>query len=363
MNKLTNPNLVNLSNTLLRHYGARSYHPAIPEVLEALGSHRKIAVFLFDGLGESILLAHPKAASFILANRFLSIESTHPATTVAATTAFLTGKSPIETGYLGWSVYLKDRGLPLEVFPNTDARTGQKVGEANLMESLSPQKRLDALLSEAGVKARFLMPYPVDPKGATSFEDEFREADQFYLNGGEFLYAYFTEPDHSLHENGVNALKVDRVIRKLTRGLKKFVKRHPDVLVLSMADHGMRDIELEDLASCPEILQILEGPLSIEPRTRAFFVKPGMEKEFESLFKAHFPDYRLEKADDLINDGYFGDGAINPFARSLLGQYVAIAKGPKSLYNSADSPLPKMKGHHAGESPEEMRILLGLFNR
>jgi predicted AlkP superfamily pyrophosphatase or phosphodiesterase len=40
-------------------------------------------------------------------HKLMTIHSVNPATTVACTSALLTGKNPIENGWLGWSLYLE----------------------------------------------------------------------------------------------------------------------------------------------------------------------------------------------------------------------------------------------------------------
>ena len=97
--------LVNLSNSILKHFGTNTFHNTIPEIDELLKDHKKVVAVLFDGMGQNIVRKHLKENSFIRKNYVTTINSTFPPTTAAATTAFLTGKYPIETGWLGWAEY------------------------------------------------------------------------------------------------------------------------------------------------------------------------------------------------------------------------------------------------------------------
>ncbi len=119
--KVHNENtLVNLSNSILKHFGATCFHESIPEIDELLKGHKKVVAVLFDGMGQNITRLHLKENSYIRSNYVTTINSTFPPTTAAATTAFLTGKYPIETGWLGWAEYFKDYDRKVLLFAGTD---------------------------------------------------------------------------------------------------------------------------------------------------------------------------------------------------------------------------------------------------
>ena len=111
--------LVNLSNSILKHFEAESFHESIPEIDNLLKGHKKVVAVLFDGMGQNIVRKHLKENSFIRSNYVTTINSTFPPTTAAATTAFLTGKYPIETGWLAWTEYFKDYDRNIILFKNT----------------------------------------------------------------------------------------------------------------------------------------------------------------------------------------------------------------------------------------------------
>ena len=57
--------LINLSNSILKHFSCETYHDTIPEVDEVLKGHKKVVVVLFDGMGKNIIRKHLKENSFI----------------------------------------------------------------------------------------------------------------------------------------------------------------------------------------------------------------------------------------------------------------------------------------------------------
>jgi len=354
--------LVNLANSLLAHAGSATHHASIPEVDALLAKHDKVMVVLLDGLGSFVQESNARESAPLLNHKFMEIRSIHPATTVAATTSFLTGKYPIETGWLGWSLYLEEANRNINVFPGTDSATGKRYSEQRIMYRIAPIETIDEQMAKAGAKAELLFPDEVRPTGYRSVREAYRRADRFFEEGGKFFYLYFNEPDHYLHHYGIKAREVKRYIAFAAERIERFAKEHPDVLMLVIADHGHMPVINRDVACYPTITGLLRHPISIDARTISFAVKPGLEKRFESEFEKHLgKHFALHKAQDLLDSHYFGEGEINPLAPSILGDYVAIAKDDSVLY---DSRLEhhKHKAHHSGESEAEMRINLAVWN-
>ena len=107
-----NNNIVSLSNSLLKHYGIKPFHPTLGVLDEVLAQGKKNIIFMIlDGLGENILKKHLKEQSFLRRHCVGTISSVFPPTTAAATTSFHSGLYPIEHGWLGWMPYFKDINL------------------------------------------------------------------------------------------------------------------------------------------------------------------------------------------------------------------------------------------------------------
>lgn len=355
--------LVNLSNAILSHYGITPFHAPLSEALSLFKGHRKIAFFLFDGLGESPLNRNKKAAKRFLSHAFGTILSVNPATTVAATTALLTAKFPLETGYLGWSLYFEELGYPLDVFPNKRSGTHEPAPIPNYMGHVCPTTKIDVLLREKGIKAKLLFPRSIETNGPKSPKEQFDAASSFFDEGGEFLYCYFPEPDHAMHEKGVANRKVRKIIRNMGKMVSRFAKRHPDVLVLTLADHGMVDTILRDLSAYPSLKECLYRPMTFEGRTANFFVKKEKKEEFEETFKRLFPSFFLIRKEEILEKGYFGEGEPSPRSLSFIGDYLALSYENEVLIESDNKPVHLTKGHHAGITPEERKILLCAWNK
>ena len=360
--------LVGFSSSILKHYGVTPFHESDPRIDKLLAGHKKICVFLFDGAGKYNLSLYPRTNSFILEHSKVTINSTNPPTTVAATNAFLCAKWPIETGWLGWTEYIPELGFPLCVFPDTNDLTGEKVDYyhdgSHFFDKYCPLTKIDVLLRNKGINAKLEYLYPLGgEKAPKNYKDMAKKATEFFRNGGEFLYSYTPHPDHEMHTYGVKNIHVWNEFRKINKMLKKFAKENPDVLVISMADHGLIDVEYTDISKHEDLLECLSGPISIEGRNCSFKIKENKKSEFERLFEQYYPSFVLLSKKDVEEMGIFGVGKKNEHYDSMMGDYLAIALGKYVLYSSKQNPKKFiLKGNHAGQSKEEREINLSFYN-
>lgn len=365
------PNLVTLSNSILAHFGAKTFHDSDPVIDEVLKGHKKVAVMLFDGLGEYIFNNYPRTSRYFIKHKVETSHSVNPATTVACTTSFLTGQYPIETGWMGWSLFFNDLNCPVDVFTNRESLSGNYLGEGSAMFAKCPHKTLDDLIKDAGGRADLVFSEPIrgnsNPHSGYSTLGEMVDyGSEFFSKGDGFLYMYWPNPDSTLHDYGVNNWHVRREIRRIKKAVSSFCKKNPDVLVLTIADHGLVDVTYRDIAAFPDIYSHVSRPLSLEPRSTSFCVKEGEEKAFEEAFSRHLGgDFALFSRKQILDMGYFGEGEKNEYADSFLGDYVALATGSYCLFNSLDGKEHRhfQNAHHAGATKEEKEILIAAFNR
>lgn len=357
--------LVNFSCSLLHHFGAPITHKTIPEVDEALLGAKKVAVFLFDGSGKYNLSLYPHTTKFVREHALMTIHSVNPATTVACTTAFLSAKFPIENGWLGWSLYFDEYKANIDVFPNRYSSNGEKVPDDNVMDKKCHYINLAEQLASVGVKAKLMFQYPVNgDDGPKNFKEANKKASDFFADGGQFLYGYFPEPDHSEHKYGVKSFHVRHKMASFVRFLKKWTKEHPDVVTFSFADHGLINVTYRDLDDFPDITDCLAKPSSIEGRTPTFFIKEGRSEDFKQAFNKHFgDDFYLMDRDEVFNSGYFGEGNPCLASKEFIGDFVAVSMGKDLLLQkSLFTKIHLQKGHHAGGTKEEREVLLAVYN-
>ncbi len=366
INAIDNQNsLANLANSILLAFGAETFHNDIKEVTAILKNRKRVCAVLFDGMGKALLKETAKGRKAMENHTLAHIQSVNPATTAAATISFLTGRFPRETGWLGWSIDLPEYGGPVDVFPNRLSKDGTYLGEKSIMREVAPLVTLDQLLAKAGVRTRLAFPDPIENGSYTDLKEMGKTLDEFYEGGDGFLYLYYEQPDSSAHHYGPKDRRVKRQIDKALSFVEKAAGKHPDVLFLVLADHGLLEVGYRDIAAYPALHGLLRRPLSLEGRTRALYVQEGKKEEFAKLFEDYFGDaFYLVDSRELFDRGYFGEGEPHPRALSFLGDYIAIAKGHDLLIDSTFGPdLRVIKGHHAGNSKEEKEICLLAYNR
>lgn len=359
--------LVNLSNSILKHFGLETYHPSIPSVDKMLEGNKQIVVFLFDGLGEAILNKHLDEDNYMRLNVRHRLSSVFPPTTVAATNAFLNAKYPLETDYLGWTEYFKEHpNQPIEVFTNRFKldNTSSPLPGIN-SKHLACFNIIDTINAHAldKTRAHLLHCYPVDKKGPRLLSSFMKKAYKLAKQTeNSFVYAYWTNPDHTLHHKGVDSKAAKRVVRKINRLFVRYTTKpkNQDVLTFAIADHGLIDVKpINLLKEHPEFEKMLAKPWAIETRAASFFIKDEYKQEFKKFFNEYYGDkFELYSKEQVLKNNIFGLGKPHPMVDLSLGDYLAVATSNYHLIFPDEEPFV---AHHAGATDEEYTIdLIGV---
>lgn len=353
-------NLVNIANSILKAYGLKTYHETyqpLDELLKKNGvPNRKFCLILLDGFGSSIQYIHRHYAPFIYEHRLFKITSVFPPTTVAATTSLLTGKYPMETGWMGWTEKFPMFSRPITVFPSTF------IGSANVSAPTSwellPTLQLDQLINAKGkYKAEKIMGFTLQPPTA---KNHFLQT-ALRLKDVDFLYSYWTDPDATLHEFGVHSAEVENVVHELDEEVKKLTQMYPDVLFITLADHGHIDVQYLPIADHPDFMDCLSfKDFGMEARAASFYVKKGREKEFRSLAEKYYGDkFYIFSNEEIVSKQLFGEGIENQYYRYIAGDFLLVAKDKWTLYQPTAAYL---KANHAGSTSQERYINLAVYN-
>lgn len=369
--KVYNENsLVNLANSILKNFSAETFHETILEVDELLKGHKKVVACLFDGTGQNIVHMHLKQDSFIRSHYVKTINSTFPPTTAAATTSFLTGKYPIETGWLAWDEYIEEYDKNVILFRSVDFNTGNsliKDGEEHIAERLFPVNRLFELIERdnKNAKAKNISRYPISPDGPKTLNSGVRKVNKFLKNNEEcFIYFYWDAPDRAMHENGIEHKKVRKEVYRAQKFLEKVTKKNPDTVFIFLADHGHVNTNYFDICEHNDIYSLLDKPLTLEKRSPSFFVKKEKQDEFKNLFNKYYGDYfELLSKEEVLKIKLFGEGKPAKGVEKTFGDFVAIAKKNYGMIASKElAYIDTFKGHHAGGTDEERLIDVSIFN-
>jgi len=368
-----NHTIVNFSNSILKHFSAPTWHESVPEVDQVLRGHNKVVVMLFDGLGKYIMEKHLRQHGYMRSHFLTTIEATFPPTTVASTTGFLSGKFPIETGWLSWSQYFEDYGCDIEVFKNTRSYDGSLVRDKNnsILFEKCPYENIFQQIKKANPNVKVIGLFP-DEVNRGKGPKSLKEARQLITqnlkdNNQTFIYFYWTLPDGKIHHYGVMHPCVHHVIKQIQRFTKKVTKANPNTIFFSFADHGLIDVKYFDICEHEDMRSLLSQDMSFEKRVINFFVKPDKKKEFQNLFNKYYGRYfELMDRESVFKDELFGKGTPHPLSYKFIGDFIAIAKDIYCLYASKEMTPEKFvphKGHHAGGTKKEMEINISVYNR
>ena len=354
--------LVNFSSSIMKYYGLTSEYPthALTDYLLSK-KYRHIVLILLDGMGYKIVEDDLSNGSILKTNQIMKINSVFPPTTAAATTALLTGKAPIETGWLGWHEYLNDEDPSIILFKNKEYR-GEKDFTKFKVEDVLPKDLFYNNLKRT-VKA-----YNVGPSWsenpAESFEDALNKVKEI-INKDEqnFTYVYWDDPDYTIHEYGTTSSVTKVLLRDIEDKITKFNEELPDsTLVLILADHGLIDCEPIDLSQYPDFLNTLRKPWGGESRFTQFYVKKGKDDEFKELFKKYFGEhFTLYTKKELLDSKLCGLFTPHEIVKYALGDYCAIATDEYCFVDKIDENT--FKAVHAGLTKEELEIPVIMLKR
>ncbi len=354
---------LNISATLAEFLGVPNKNATLPILKQELAKGYKNVVFIcFDGLGIYPMEKNLSEDDFLRKHIKQTLVSTFPSTTTNATTSLMENQLPLEHGWFGWSVYFKNMKRNINIFLNTDSWTDEKIEITN-----SPLGKLDYYFDYAQSEYQINSVFPgyvkvahEEKNNTFSDEQEFFETIEKVCNraGKQFVYAYYPDPDATMHDFGVTSKEAKSVIKSISANMKKLVSSTKDTLFVVTADHGQIDVEgYVELYKDKKLYGMLEIYPYLESRAIAFKVKKGKQKAFEQYFTSKYgEDFKLLKTADLLKQNYFGSFGDKA---ELLGDYIAT--GTYTHKQALLTPAsPKFKGHHTGLT-EEMEVPLILI--
>ena len=377
--------LTGLANSILKRFGIPPVGPTLPPADMLLEKHRRnTVVLLLDGMGKSVLEGNLEEGGFLRSHLVDTYYSVFPPTTVAATTSLLTGLDPCGHSWLGWDCFYPDIDKNVTVYFNTIQGTKEPAADYPVAETICPYKSILERINEAGGVAYGVSPYmepypkvgrpakpdshrPSDlsgpskpdvtlPKTWKQIVDRVRELCEY--PGEKFIYAYWEEPDHTMHNSGCFSKSTRRVLRRIESRLVELAEQLTDTQIIITADHGHINSRGVALESYPQITDCLVRMPSIEPRALNLFVKPGRESEFEHLFEEAFgEEYILMSREEVLKKKLFGNSEEHEQFRRMLGDYIGIAVSDLTIYRT-EKDAAKHIGVHAGLTEDEMVIPL-----
>lgn len=356
--------ITNLAGSVLEKFGIREEgRQGLKKLNPYLEKdYENIVVILLDGMGTSIVEKNLDPDGFFRTHMRGSYSSVFPPTTVAATTSMLSGLNPCRHGWLGWDCYFPKLNKNVTVFTNTESGTDIPAADFPVAATYCGYESIASMIRAGGGQAYevtpFMEPFPQD------FEEICRRIKSLCERPGKkYLYAYWTEPDHTMHEKGCYGDESVRVIRKLEEQVEALCEELENTLVIVTADHGHADSDGVAIVDYPRIMECLVRMPSIEPRALNLFVKEEKKEQFEYEFRKEFAKkFLLWTREEVLRSKIFGTGARHPDFPEMLGDYLAIAVSDLSVYNTREE-ADSFIGVHAGLTKDEMLIPLIVIER
>ena len=370
--------LVNLANSVLKHFGAETTAATLPAADDCLaGNRRNVVLLLLDAMGVSVMEKHLAADGFFRSHLKSTYSSVFPPTTVAATTSVLSGLYPNEHGWLGWDLFFPELDKNVTVFTNREQlkekenaapAAGREWSTDSLAEPLPaaefnagfkylPYRNILDKINDAGGRAFASMPF-LPPFPDTLEKVLARVKDLCEEPGRKFIYAYWNEPDSTMHRTGTMSAETHDQVLSIEEKVKELASGLSDTLLLVTADHSHMDSRNLCILDYPEVLECLVRMPSIEPRTLNLFVKEECMEAFPEIFRKHFGDaFLLLTREEVLEEKLFGTGNDRPGLPEMIGDYVALSVSDCSLFNT-HYEAQMMPGGHAGLTAEETRIPL-----
>ena len=375
-----NHSILNLITSILKNYEVETKYNTLEKIDKLLEKqYRNVVLVILDGMGENIL-KNISPNGIFSKNKIDEITSVYPSTTTAAMTTYYSGKPPIETGWIAWSQYFKEYGRNIDVLPERDSYTGEKLKVKNQkISDIIGYKTVYEQIKEqnSNIETYEIMPSYCEKKTkltmtANTVEEMCESIVTLCKNTqNKFVIAYNDNPDGIIHKNGCYSEETKKFVLEAEQEFEKMLQKLKctNTLIILSADHGHQDInETIDILELKEIQECLIMPPTLESRMIGFFVKYNKRKEFEDIFNKLFQDkYILYSKEDLLKSNLLGYGNRHKKIEDFIGDYIAIAVSDVRInigtYLSREMKHPdEKKSTHCGLTKNEMEVPLIVFD-
>jgi len=373
--------VLNFISSVLRAFGIDILYKPLPYIDSGkLAEKRNVVLIILDGMGYN-LYENIKREEDFENSTVRKITSVFPPTTASAITSIMTGKSPLEHGIIGWTLFFKEFGKLIDVLPKMESPTGEPLNDSysvtdimgikNIFQAISKQsphtdliKITPAYLAKSDFSLTTsspakIIPYEKITDMLSNIEFAIKENKR-----KKFIVAYSTEPDGLEHVNGVYSEKVSHFMKGIFRKINACVDsiKNENVTVFITADHGLTDVERYiHVSEDKELFDTILLPPFPEPRFSTFFVKREKEEQFKKAIMKYESEFLIMSREKFFDTGMLGKGEPHRKISDFIGDYVAIAKSSsvfKMKYNQGIRKSFEFKAHHAGITSEEMYVPL-----
>ncbi len=366
----------NIAASFLHHYGAACQTAGVPEVDSALaGGARHTVLLVFDGLGTAQLEQHLPPDSFLRKHTIATVTSVFPPTTAAAMNSYYSGLPPLRHAWLGWSLYFREAGRAVDIFPRTDSMTREKVQPPFDPWELMSYKSVPDMIEEADAetKASFIAPQNIAIPGSRAETSAAADTDAVFESvrrrsasaEKKFTLGYWHQPDALLHRAGCFSAEAAACIADINSRCEALARSVQDTVFVISADHGHAQItQYVELEKIPGFAECLVVPPFLEARAAMFFIRNEKRHDFEAIYERELSaDFMLFNRNEMLGKDLFGSGPAHPKALDFAADYLIAAAGSRAVkyYHTYADHSRDFPSHHAGLTGDEMNIPLVVF--
>ena len=176
-----------------------------------------------------------------------------------------------------------------------------------------------------------------------------------------FIYMYWPDPDHLMHDNGVDNQKVKANIKQINKRLCHLAKENKDNLIIVLADHALVDTKFFHINEHQDFRDCLTSITSLESRSCFFHVKQDKINVFSTIFDKYYGKYFVLKTkEEIIKEKLFGEGENHSLFEDFLGDFMATSISQYAFNDFEEDPFI---GAHAGSLEEESLISVSIINQ
>ena len=354
-----NRSILSVSSSIMKYYHLNSKYKSLSELDYILNNNYNVIIFLIlDCVGTNIIENNLGKDSFLRKNLLTNVTTVFPPSTAAATTAFHSCLSPLESGWIGWMPYFKEHNCALTLFTGCDYYTGEKVIDDYKKYGLDYETIYEKICRK-NKDVNYHKCFPkFDINGSKTFEELCDKIKNICKsNTKNIISAYWDETDSIIHENGTVSKLVKYSLQNIDKSLKELSQSLEDALIIISADHGAIDLKEVFIDEIDEINECLLLPPTIEARFVSFFIKKGKKLKFKKALKKYFKDkYIIYTKEKFLKTGLLGTGVQHKKINDYLGDYIVIMSSDLSIRYHGYKKKKTHVADHSGITKEEMIV-------
>lgn len=362
--------VVNLSNSILKHYGIsgphHDYFKDVDDILSIDANRgKKLVLIVVGGLGSNTLKKFKGRANFLYSSKISDIDSVYPTCSEASWTSICFYKYPMETGWLGQFQYFDK--IPQYLEMNSGVVHGTNIYSSSVSTGmLAMDKSLTELIQRKyseGTATKIMGSDCLNSKNELSSGLFFTQIDKALQNEkNNFTLAYWPKLRDEICKEGLGSPSAKKSIEAFSRSMEVLVNKYPNIIFMVVGDHGEEKVQWIDIRKYKDFTATLEDvEFSIEPRFASFRVKEECTHEFETLFLKYFSkDFELYTKEQAIRESIFGYGSQHKLFDAFLGKYILVSKGKKAFNDGYFNT--KLKAYYGGTTKAERIVPLCMFN-